>query len=144
MNALLPLHLLCIGLWLGCVLTEVLFERALLGKGRAQEALLADLHRRVDLFVELPAFVLVAASGALMLNGSAGGVWLHAKIGFGLIAIAANGYCVRLVLARAQAAQDGRWEDFARIDARQHRWGAVVLVAMLVAIVLGMTRLNVL
>jgi uncharacterized membrane protein len=142
MNALLPLHLLGVGLWLGCVLTEVLFERALLGKGRAQEALLADLHRRVDVFVEVPAFVLVLVSGAVMLSTHAADLWLHAKIGFGVLAIAANVYCVWLVFARARAAQDGRWDDFDRIDARQHRYGAVVLVAMLAAIVLGLLRLN--
>ena len=34
-NLILTAHLLCAGLWLGCVLTEVLFERALLGQGRA-------------------------------------------------------------------------------------------------------------
>jgi len=142
MNALLPLHLLAIGLWLGCVLTEVLFERALLGKGRAQEALLADLHRRVDVFVEVPAFVLVLVSGAFMWTNHAGDLWLHAKIGLGCIAIAANVYCVWLVFARSRAAQEGRWDDFERIDARQHRYGAVVLVAMLAAIVLGLMRLN--
>ena len=27
-NVLLPLHLALVGLWLGCVLTEALFERA--------------------------------------------------------------------------------------------------------------------
>ncbi len=142
MNALLPLHLLAVGLWLGCVLTEVAFERALLGKGRAQEALLADLHRRVDVFIEVPAFVLVLGTGIFMWPNTPGGVMLHAKIGFGLLAIAANVYCVWLVLRRAKAAHDGRWDDFAWIDRQQHRYGAVVLVAMLVAIVLGLVRLN--
>ena len=40
---LLPLHLTFIGLWLGCVLTEALFERALVGQGRDKELLLASL-----------------------------------------------------------------------------------------------------
>lgn len=144
MNALLPLHLLAVGLWLGCVLTEVAFERALLGKGRAQEALLADLHRRVDVVIEVPAFMLVLGTGILMWPNTPGGALLYAKIGFGVLAIAANVYCVWLVLRRAKAAHDGRWDDFARIDRQQHRYGAVVLVAMLVAIVLGLVRLNVL
>lgn len=142
MNALLPLHLLAVGLWLGCVLTEVLFERALLGKGRAQEALLADLHRRVDVYVEVPAFVLVLVSGGFMWAQNAGDSLLHAKIALGILAIAANVYCVWLVFARAHAAQEGRWDDFARIDVRQHRYGAVVLLGILAAIVLGLVRLN--
>src|SRR6266568_5063043 len=40
----LPLHLVSIGLWLGCILTEALFERTLLGRGREQELLLAGIQ----------------------------------------------------------------------------------------------------
>jgi len=58
-NVLLPLHLALVGLWLGCVLTEALFERALLGKGRDKELILSALHKSVDVFIEIPAFTLV-------------------------------------------------------------------------------------
>jgi len=51
---ILTLHVLFAGLWLGCVVTEVLFERTLLHRGRETERLLARLHLRVDLWVELP------------------------------------------------------------------------------------------
>ena len=43
---LLILHLALVGLWLGCVLTEALFERALLGKGRDNELILTALNKR--------------------------------------------------------------------------------------------------
>lgn len=134
---LLPIHLAFVGIWLGCVLTEALFERALLGQGRAQELILVRLHKRVDLIVEIPAFLAVLITGAIMLATTSPGPMLHAKIGFGLIAIAANAYCVWLVFRRAQAAALGDWEGFSRLDHLQHKFGAVVLVAILIALGIG-------
>jgi hypothetical protein len=78
----------------GCVLTEVCFERALLGTGRDQELLLARLHRRVDLYVELPAFILVPVTGVALLSRTGSSGWLYAKVAFGLLAVAANAWCV--------------------------------------------------
>ncbi len=52
MSVWLIIHLLVAGLWLGCVLVEVAFERALVAQG--QWRLLARLHDRVDRWVELP------------------------------------------------------------------------------------------
>lgn len=134
---LLPLHLVCVGVWLGCVLTEALFERALLGQGRAFELVLVALHKKVDLFIEVPAFVGVLVTGALMLHGAPPSNLLHAKAGLGILAIAANAYCVWLVFRRGAAAQAGDWETFARIDHAQHKWGAVVLICILAALGLG-------
>jgi hypothetical protein len=137
---LLPLHLACVGIWLGCVLTEALFERALLGQGRAQELILVTLHKRVDLVVEIPAFVAVLLTGSLMLAAAPASALLSAKIGLGLLAIAANIYCVWLVFRRAQAAESGQWTEFARLDHLQHKFGAVVLLAIVAALILGLYR----
>ncbi|HEY0634308.1 MAG TPA: hypothetical protein VGE00_02910 [Gammaproteobacteria bacterium] len=131
------LHLTFAGLWLGCVLTETLFERALLGQGRGPELLLADLHKRVDLFIEVPAFLAVFATGMLLYESAHMTPLLLAKLGFGLLAIITNIYCVWLVVRRATAAHQGRWEQFAQLDRRQHQFGAVVLVALLLALALG-------
>jgi uncharacterized membrane protein len=121
--------------WL--LLTEVLFERALLGQGRAQKLILVRLHKRVDLIVEIPAFLAVLVTGAFMLASTTPSSALHAKIGFGLIAIAANIYCVWLVFRRAQAATAGQWEKFSHLDHLQHKIGAVVLLGILVALGTG-------
>jgi hypothetical protein len=126
-----------VGVWLGCVITEALFERALLGKGREQELILARLHRRVDLFVEIPAFSVVLITGIFMFVGTSSGALLNTKIGFGLFAIAANIYCVRLVFRRATAAESDQWQEFSRLDALQHKLGAVVALGLLVALSMG-------
>lgn len=106
MNPFLLVHLICVGIWLGCILTEALFERALLGQGRQQEKILVGLHQRVDLFVEIPAFVLVLVTGALMLSDTATSKLLDIKVGLGLLAILANLYC-RLGVSPNQGGSHG-------------------------------------
>ena len=135
---LLPLHLTFVGLWLGCVLTEALFERALLGHGRDKELILSALHRRVDLFIEIPAFVLVLATGGLLLAGAQPSGLLHAKLGLALLAVAANVYCVYLVFKRHRLALQGDWQGFEKADHLQHKIGAVVLLGILGALGLGL------
>jgi putative copper export protein len=139
-SALLAVHLACAGIWLG-VLTEVLFERALLGQGRPQELVLARLHQRVDLWVEVPAFIALLLTGVLMFAGAPSNTLLMFKIGAGVLAIAANAYCVWLVFRRAGAAQRSDWQRFDLLDRTQHPYGAVVLGALLAALATGIYRL---
>ena len=136
-SLLLLVHLVFAGLWLGCVLTEVLFERALLGRGRNYDVILAGLHRRVDLFVELPAFVAVLVTGALMVANTIPSTVLNVKIAFGILAVIANVYCVSLVFRRARVVAEGHWEEFTRLDHLQHTVGAVVLLSILAALGIG-------
>ncbi|MCL1961640.1 MAG: hypothetical protein FWG56_07705 [Desulfovibrionaceae bacterium] len=142
MNAVLPLHLTLAGLWVGCVLTEVFFERALLGHGHEQERVLAQLHRKVDLWIELPALIGVFLTGGTMLHRAQRDPWLMGKVACGLLAVLANLYCVYLVLQRARCAQAGQWKAFERIDHAQHRWGAVVLIALLLSLLQGLIRVS--
>ncbi len=135
---LLILHIVFIGLWLGCVLTEALFERALLGRGREHELLLADLHKRVDIWIEIPAFLAVVVTGGVLFAQAAPSTLLNVKVGLGLLAVLSNGVCVGLVFARAKAAHSGNWERFDRLDHVQHKLGAVVLIALLGALGVGL------
>lgn len=136
-SMLLPIHLACVGIWLGCVLTETLFERALLGKGREQELILVDLHKRVDLLVEIPAFTIVLLTGILLLPDAGKNGLLLLKIIFGIIAIVTNIYCVMLVFHRARAAHAGQWGAFTHLDHRQHIYGAIVLLAIIASLSTG-------
>jgi len=54
-----------------------------------------------------------------------------------LLAVVTNVYCVGLVFRRAAVAHLGHWDSFARLDHRQHRFGALVLLAILAALVSG-------
>ena len=141
-SLLLPLHLVFIGLWLGCVLTEALFERALLGQGRDKELILTALHKRVDLFVEIPAFTLVVLTGGMMLATAPASALFHAKLGFALIAVITNVYCVHLVFKRDKLARAANWSAFETADHLQHKLGAVVLLGILAALGCGLAFLN--
>ncbi len=134
---ILILHLLCAGLWLGCVLTEVLFERALLGQGRDAERMLAALHWQVDVWVEMPAFLTVLLTGWLLWGQSQSTVLLQLKVGAALVAVGANVYCMWLVFKRRHHAQCNAWQAFETVDDLQHKTGAVVLLGVLLAASLG-------
>ena len=139
---ILVAHLVFVGVWLGCVFTEALFERALLGTGREHERILARLHKRVDVWIEIPAFSGVLVTGGFLLTHAAGSPTLQAKVVFALIAVMANVYCVSLVFRRAKAADAEDWPQFEALDQVQHKWGAVVLVGMLVALGLGVSLIG--
>jgi putative copper export protein len=134
---LLALHLVFVGLWLGCVVTEALFERALLGQGRDKELILTALHKRVDLFIEIPAFTLVIVTGAFLLAGVQENALFHLKLGFAFVAIVTNIYCVHLVFKRDRLARSSDWAAFEAIDHLQHKMGAIVLIGILGALGLG-------
>ena len=134
------LHLLAAGAWIGTVLVEALFERALLGKGPEQELILARLHWKVDKLVELPLLIVVAASGIKLLGQVPLDTLLRAKLASAALAIFANLYCIWLVRLRLKMAEAGAWELFGIVDRRQHQVGAVVLLGLLGAAGLGMVR----
>lgn len=134
----LLVHILLVGIWLGCVLSEALFERVLLGKGREQDRILTRLHKRVDVWIEIPAFVGVLVSGGVLLSHPDWNPILQTQILLGLVTVVANAYCVGLVFRRAKAADSGDWDRFEALDHLQHKWGAVVVVAMLLAFGLGL------
>jgi len=131
-------HALLVGAWIGIVLIEALFERALLGQGRDKDLLLARLRWKVDKVVELPLLIAVVVSGAKLLQGVPLDGLLRAKLACAALAVFANLYCIWLVKLRLKMAEAGAWELFAMIDRRQHVVGAVVLAALLAAAGLGL------
>jgi hypothetical protein len=131
-NTLLGCHFLFAGLWLGCVVTEALFERALLAGDRPSHLRLAALHVRVDKAVELPAIFGVLLTGAaLFLYGHPSGPAFYLTASAGAIAIVANLYCVWLVFRRHNAATSENWALSDQLDHLQHKVGAVVLIGLL-------------
>ncbi len=130
-------HLIFIGIWVGCVLTEALFERALLGKGRDKEIILCALHKKVDIFIEVPAFIIVAITGAILSSSTNFTPLILTKITFGILAILVNIYCVFLVFKRADSAKAENWINFEKLDHLQHKAGALVLMFQVFAIICG-------
>jgi uncharacterized membrane protein YdfJ with MMPL/SSD domain len=118
------------------VLVEGVFEHG--GEAGAEaRRLVSRAHWRSDRAVEIPAFVGVLVTGAIMAGSVPMTPLLATKIGFGLAAILVNVYCVLLVFRRLKAAEAGDDAAWAAIDARQHRFGAVVFATMLITLAIG-------
>jgi len=131
-------HLVFAAVWLGCILTEALFERALLAKGHEAHLILAELHVRVDKLIEVPAIFVVLGSGAIMaMQAYPSAAWFYVMVAAGLGAIVLNFFCVFLVFKRRAVAVAGNWNEFNRLDHIQHKAGAAVLLLVLVALIAG-------
>lgn len=144
MGIWLFVHLLAAGTWLGCVLVEIAFERALAVRG--QWTLLARLHDSVDRWIELPALAVVVVTGWWLLRAGFAEIdlsgWLQAKIAFGLLAVLANLYCALLVSRRHRLAESNDLDAVKHIDQLQHKVGVLVLVGLLGAIACGLVAAN--
>ena len=137
---LAALHMLFAVAWIGTVLVEALFERALLGLGRDKELILARLHWKVDKLVELPLLLATVISGARLLRNVPLDGLLRGKLACAALAVFANLYCIWLVRLRLRMAEAGAWDLFAIIDKRQHQIGALVLFGLLGAAGLSMAH----
>ncbi len=139
MSLLLVVHVLAAGLWLGCLATEIAFEKAMEGDPAARD-FVSRLHDRVDRLVEGPAFVIVAATGLVMLPQAVWTTGLVVKIGLGGVAVLLNVWCLKIVFDRADAARQGCGADWERIDRLQHVVGGGVAVALVAAAIVAVAR----
>jgi hypothetical protein len=128
------LHVILLSVWGGLVLCETVLELA----WRDRQALVAEAHFLIDLFVEIPVVLGVLATGAVLLARA----WppaplLLVKVACALIAIAANLICAVLVMHRYRVRHD---------DAAAIRWGRWVRATglggpfALAALILGFVR----
>lgn len=136
MKLALFLHLACISLWLGCILVEAVYEHSI-EHTDDMRVFVSKLHWTTDKFIEIPAFFGVLLTGGYMLNQSAMTPLLWAKVGFGLTAIVFNAICVVLVVRRLACARSGDFAGWLKIDHKQHIYGTVVLLSLLIALGLG-------
>lgn len=141
MAAILFIHIVSVSVWLGCVLVEGLFERAA-DASADKLRFVGRLHWRVDLSVEIPAFALAAATGAILLRWAPLSPLLEAKIGVGLAAILMNVVCAGLVYRRMRAGEANDFVRWRSLDRLQHRLGALVFLGIVVALVLGGWRFD--
>jgi len=134
----LPLlfHLLALGLWIGCIATETVFEHTL-GKQAGFQPQIARLHVQVDLWIEVPAFLAVLATGVWLLAGTEPAALFLAKIFAGGAAIAVNVFCVWIVLARDGAFRGGDIARAGRLDHWQHKAGALQVLLIVAALALA-------
>ncbi len=127
MTLLLVVHVFAVGLWVGCIATETLFEHTL-GTEPRHAAAVAKLHVAVDLWVEAPAFLVVALSGAALAMTMPLTPLLLVKMALGGAAVLINVACVWIVIERQRAFAAGAVGRAATLDLWQHRSGGLLVV----------------
>ncbi|WP_417548455.1 hypothetical protein [Marinobacter segnicrescens] len=101
---LLQLHLFAVAFWLGVVAVEYLLERTR-AQSRSHGFTVAQLHRKIDLFFETPAFLVVLLTGILLFEpGRFDGIYAL-KVVAGAMAVVGNMICLVPVLKRRAAAE---------------------------------------
>ncbi|MCK6556484.1 hypothetical protein L6Q96_18185 [Candidatus Binatia bacterium] len=103
MTGWLLVHLLALGVWLGCVGVEAVIE-TFAHRDAALRAAVARMHFWIDALVEVPAFTLVAVSGVAMLRLELLHGAYATMVIAGSVAIAVNLWCVLPVVRRKVAA----------------------------------------
>jgi hypothetical protein len=136
MTPVLFLHLTLISVWLGCILVEAIYEHSI-DHSDGMRLFISKLHWATDKYVEIPAFLGVLVTGSYMLTSSIMTPLLWVKVVFGMIAIIFNAICVGLVVKRLACAKAGDFKGWESLDHKQHKYGAVVLIALVIALIIG-------
>ncbi|MEH6549348.1 MAG: hypothetical protein V7711_15580 [Pseudomonadales bacterium] len=136
MNILLSIHLLAIGIWIGVVAAEFAIEFDGL-KDSPSLIKASKLHYLTDIWVEIPAFVVVFVTGAFMITEKhLAGLFLY-KVIFGVLAIIFNGVCVYAVFKRKGYAVSGDIDGMISTDPAMRLGGAGFIPSFLVAFGIG-------
>lgn len=112
-DLLLQLHLFAVAFWLGVVAVEYLIEQSR-AQSRSQGFTVARLHRKIDLFFEMPAFSAVLVTGLLLIEPARFDGIYAIKVIAGGFAVLGNVLCLVPVLKRRAAAEKDDLSDVIR------------------------------
>ena len=139
MSLLIKLHIVAVSFWLGIVAVESVLERTRAG-GREIAFYVARSHFLIDRWIEIPTFLVVVATGALLLDPARLSGWYLLKVVCGLVAVASNIFCAYFVVRRKQAAEAGDLDAVKRQAWAIDLSGLAIPVAM-VALFIGLSGL---
>lgn len=139
-SAVLFIHLIAIGIWAGCVATEAVLEIAL-ENAPPQQSGLAQLHARIDRFVEIPAIVVAVLTGGAMLHHAAWDTLLVAKVSLGVSAVLLNSVAAFTVHRRLQCLNAGDMVGYALFNRWHERIGIGCVLSIVGAIGVGGCRI---
>jgi len=140
MSTLLFIHLIAIGIWAGCVATEVVLEIAQ-EKLPPSESYLAPLHAKIDRAVEIPAILVTLLTGGAMLHQATWDNLLVAKVSCGVAAVILNSIAAYTVHMRNKCLESGNTSGYARYNVLHERIGIGCVLSIVSAIVLGGLRI---
>lgn len=133
---LLSIHLFAAAFWFGVLGVEFILEQ---GRTRSREHgyVVADIHYKIDMFLEMPAFVVVLITGLMMLDpNKLEGIYLL-KVCAGLFAVSANVYCLYPIIKRKLAANTNDFQALVRYSYIVDKISLVAVPAGFVALFCG-------
>lgn len=135
-SLLLSIHLFAAAFWFGVLGVEFILEQ---GRTRSRDHgyTVADIHYKIDLFLEMPAFVVVLITGLMMLDPSRlSGLYLL-KVTAGLFAVSANIYCLYPIIKRKLAANNTNFEALVYYSYVVDKISAIAVPAGFIALFCG-------
>jgi hypothetical protein len=136
MTLTLFIHLIAIGIWAGCVATEVVCELEQ-KHVKFKDSYIASLHWSIDKFVEIPAIFITAITGYLMLNDVVFDSLLTIKVLAGVLAIIFNLIASYSVYKRYKCLVADNEAGYLKYDLIHERIGVGCVLFILVAIISG-------
>lgn len=136
MTLTLFIHLIAIGIWAGCVATEVVCELEQ-KHVKFKDSYIASLHWSIDKFVEIPAIFITAITGYLMLNDVVFDSLLTIKVSAGVLAIIFNLIASYSVYKRYKCLVADNEAGYLKYDLIHERIGVGCVLFILVAIISG-------
>lgn len=136
MTLTLFIHLIAIGVWAGCVATEVVCELEQ-KHVKFNDSYIASLHWSIDKFVEIPAIIITGITGYLMLNDVVFDSIITIKISAGVLAVAFNLVASYTVYKRYKCLLADNEEGYLKYDLIHERIGVGCVFFILVAIISG-------
>ena len=136
MTLTLFIHLNAIGIWAGCVATEVVCELDQ-KQVKFKDSYIASLHWSIDKFVEIPAIVITAITGYLMLNNVVFDPLITIKVSAGILAVVFNLVASYSVYQRYRCLLADNEKGYLKYDLMHERIGVGCVLFILIAIISG-------
>jgi hypothetical protein len=110
----LQIHIVAASAWMGLIAAEVVVE--LLAHDTVTRRFVAEAHKRIDVYFEAPLVGIVLLTGSVLFYRLWPGATplLIVKVVAGLIAVLSNIVCIRWVLQRARATDEGEFFELAK------------------------------
>jgi len=138
MRLILFIHVLAAGFWLGCVAVEVVLERSRGGRDIAKKRLVADYHATVDQWIEIPTFMVLLVTGAMLIDVERLGGWYLLKVICGTSVVVLNAWCAVIVRQRRRLPDDERFlATYRRMSRRIDLSGYLGIPLAVAAVCLG-------
>lgn len=134
---ILTLHIMAIGIWVGCILTEGVME-ASREKDLRHHKEISSIHTKIDKFVEGPALIVLFVTGLMLFSQGEHSNIIRVKAVIGMVAIALNCVCFYLIAKRDRLFVAGHDEQAIKMAKIQDSVGGLMILCIIAAMTIGL------